>query len=216
MHRTRAPLRSSLPVRGWVPLQLARALGRTASCCTSSSGATSRSATSRPCSASAWAVIQPLIMMVVFSVFFGRAGQGALRRRCPTPCSPTRAWCPGPSSPTRSPAVSDSLVDHARLITKVYFPRARACRVGRWSPGCSTSPIATVVLLVGDALSTASRRPGRSLLAARASCCSPLVARCGVGLWLAAAQRASTATSATSLPFLVQVWLFATPVVLPS
>ena len=52
----------------------------------------------------AWAVLQPLMMMVVFTIFFGRMAGAARRAACPTRSSPSPACCPGPSSPRPSPA----------------------------------------------------------------------------------------------------------------
>ncbi len=53
----------------------------------------------------AWAVLQPAMMMVVFSIFFGRlAGQAEQSTRSPTRSLSMPACCPGCSSAERSPA----------------------------------------------------------------------------------------------------------------
>ena len=64
------PLTVIIPTRGWVGLRL-RELWEYRDCSSSWPGATSRSATSRRVLGAAWAIIQPLLTMVVFSLFFG-------------------------------------------------------------------------------------------------------------------------------------------------
>ena len=51
----------------------------------------------------AWAVLQPLAMMGVFTLFFGQMARSRLKG-WPTRCSCCRAWCPGSSLPGRSPS----------------------------------------------------------------------------------------------------------------
>ena len=71
----------------------------------------------------AWAIIQPVMLMVVFSHLLRPA-----RARCRPMAIPIRSssmprCCPGPSSPTPSAARRNSLVGSAHLVSKVYFPR---------------------------------------------------------------------------------------------
>ena len=71
----------------------------------------------------AWAIIQPVMMMVVFSIFFGRLAQDARPTGFPIRSSSMRRCCPGPSSPMPSRRSGNSLVGSAQLVSKVYFPR---------------------------------------------------------------------------------------------
>ena len=70
----------------------------------------------------AWAVLQPLLTMLVFSLFFGRLAHSA-----PTACLNlffiTARCCPGCTSPPRCKTATKTIVENQRLITKVYFPR---------------------------------------------------------------------------------------------
>ena len=72
----------------------------------------------------AWAILQPALMMVVFTMFFGRMAKRPHRREVPYPlfrlCRPP---CPGPSSPRRSAVRGTAWSVSERLITKIYFPR---------------------------------------------------------------------------------------------
>src|SRR3954463_8271954 len=70
----------------------------------------------------AWAVIQPFFTMVVFSVFFGRLAK-LPSDGVPYPVFTYCALVPWTYFATALTQSSNSLVDHARLITKVYFPR---------------------------------------------------------------------------------------------
>ena len=144
-------------------------------------------------------------------VFTSSSGGCSPRRRtaCPTRSSPSRRWSRGRSS-RRLTRAANSLVDDPNLISKVYFPRLLL-------------PLAAVAVgLVDfahrarrprrhDGRTTASRR-GRGPDCSRRS--SLLAARhgaCGVALWLAALNVRYRDVRHV-VPFLIQVWLFATPV----
>ena len=72
----------------------------------------------------AWAVLQPLLTMVVFTLVFNKgAGVRAPTPTCRTRSSASPASCRGSSSPGRSSRSGVSLVGNANLLTKVYFPR---------------------------------------------------------------------------------------------
>ena len=70
----------------------------------------------------AWAIIQPFFTMVVFSVFFGRLAK-LPSEGVPYPIFTYCALVPWTYFATALTQSSNSLVDQARLITKVYFPR---------------------------------------------------------------------------------------------
>ena len=91
------------------PTSTSASSGTTASCSARSSGATSTSATSRPSLGIAWAIIQPFLTMVVFSLFFGQVRQVPHRE---------------PSVPGRSP-LGAAAVD-VLLVGAVSGRRARA------------------------------------------------------------------------------------------
>ena len=71
----------------------------------------------------AWAVLQPLLTTVVFTVIFGRFARLPVRRAFPTRSSPSPRWCPWTYFNTAVSGASNSLLANTSLITKVYFPR---------------------------------------------------------------------------------------------
>ena len=70
----------------------------------------------------AWAVLQPIGFMVVFSLFFGQLA-GVSSDGLPYALFSLAALVPGPSSPTSLLLGSDSLVANSALVSKIYFPR---------------------------------------------------------------------------------------------
>ena len=97
--------------------------GSTASCCTSWSGATSRFATSRPRSASAWAVLQPLLDDGGLQRCSSAGSPGCRRTACRIRSSRSAALLPWQLFAFALTESSNSVVANQRLITKVYFPR---------------------------------------------------------------------------------------------
>jgi lipopolysaccharide transport system permease protein len=159
----------------------------------------------------AWAIIQPFFTMVVFSIFFGKLAK-IPSDNVPYPIFSYAALVPWTFFSNGLTQSSNSLVGSANLITKVYFPRL-------------TIPIATVlsgvvdfviafVVLLGMMLYYGMVPtlnivwlPGFLLLA--------LVTALGVGLWLSALN-VEYRDVRYVVPFLTQVWLFATPIAYPS
>ena len=92
----------------------------------------------------AWAVLQPLFTMVVFSLFFGRLAQAAVGRRALPALHLLPRWCRGPSSPTRSPQSANSLVDQQPADHQGLFPAAHRAGRGGARRAASTSRIAFV------------------------------------------------------------------------
>src|SRR5215475_13433583 len=70
----------------------------------------------------AWAVLQPLLTMVVFSLFFGKFAQ-LPSDGLPYPIFYYSALLPWTYFSTALQGTTNTIVDNQRLITKVYFPR---------------------------------------------------------------------------------------------
>src|SRR4026209_2089582 len=70
----------------------------------------------------AWAILQPLFMMIIFTIFFGRLA-GVDSAGIPYPAFRLARLVPWPFFANAIPASGNSLVGSANLITKVYFPR---------------------------------------------------------------------------------------------
>ena len=155
----------------------------------------------------AWAVIQPLFTMVVFSVFFGRLAK-LPSDGVPYPVFSYCALVPWTYFATALTMSSNSLVDHARLITKVYFPRllvpAASVLAGLVDLAIASTVLVGMMLYYGIAPGPAViLLPGFVLLATATAL--------GVGLWLSALNVQYRDVRYT-LTFLVQFWLFLTPV----
>src|SRR5205085_10772158 len=89
----------------------------------------------------AWAVIRPLLIMVVFTVIFGRIAKLPSDGSAPYPLMVFAGMLPWTFFSTGLSEASNSLISNANLITKVYFPRL-------------IMPTATVVVAFADFLVT--------------------------------------------------------------
>jgi lipopolysaccharide transport system permease protein len=156
----------------------------------------------------AWAVLQPLLTMAIFAVVFGRLarlGSDGL----PYPVFALAALVPWTYFANALTQAGNSLVDQHQLLTKIYFPRL-LLPLAAVIAGLVDLAIAFVLLLVVLAWYgiTPSVRllavPGFALLAS-ASALAP-------GIWLAALNVRYRDVRYV-IPFLVQIWLFVTPVV---
>jgi len=159
----------------------------------------------------AWAVIQPFFTMVVFSVFFGGLAK-IPSDGVPYPIFAYTALVPWMFFSNALTAATTAVMAQGNIITKVYFPRLilPAAAVGA---GLVDFVIAFVVLLGMMVFFRVS--PGPAILALPLFLALVVATALGVGLWLAALN-AMYRDVRYALPFLVQVWLFASPVAYPS
>jgi len=159
----------------------------------------------------AWAIIQPFFMMVVFSLFFGRLAR-VPSDGIPYPVFAFCALLPWQLFAHALTESSNSLVANERLITKVYFPRL-AVPISAVLGGLIDFAIAFVILLLMMAYYRIV--PTRAIFALPAFILLAIVTALGVGLWLSALNVKYRDVRYTTT-FLVQFWLFATPVAYPS
>ena len=159
----------------------------------------------------AWAIIQPVFMMLVFSLFFGRLAK-VPSDGIPYPIFTFCALLPWQLFAHALTESSNSLVANERLITKVYFPRL-VVPISAVLGGLVDFAIAFVILLLMMfyygivPTATIVALPGFILLA--------IMTALGVGLWLSALNVQYRDVRYT-INFLIQFWLFATPVAYPS
>ena len=155
----------------------------------------------------AWAIIQPFFTMVVFSVFFGRLAK-LPSDGVPYPVFTYCALVPWTYFATALTMSSNSLVDHARLITKVYFPRllvpAASVLAGLVDLGIAAIVLVGMLLYYGIA-------PGAAVIFLPVFVLLAAATALAVGLWLSALNVQYRDVRYT-IPFLVQFWLFITPV----
>lgn len=159
----------------------------------------------------AWAIIQPLLMMLVFSLFFGRLG-GIKSDGIPYPIFTFCALLPWQLFAHALTESSNSLVANERLITKVYFPRLvvpMAAVLG----GLVDFAVAFVVLLL--LMAYYGIVPTSAVFALPAFILLAIMTALAVGLWLSALNVKYRDVRYT-INFLIQFWMFATPVAYPS
>jgi lipopolysaccharide transport system permease protein len=167
----------------------------------------------------AWAVLQPFLTMVVFSLFFGRLAK-VPSDGLPYPLFSYAALVPWTFFATGLTQSSNSLVGSANLIRKVYFPRL-VVPISSVLSGLVDFAISFAVLLAVIMPWFHYVTPGYSFSLTAGVLWLPLllvlalVTALGVGLWLSALNVQFRDVRHT-LPFLVQLWLFATPIAYPS
>ena len=159
----------------------------------------------------AWAIIQPVFTMAVFSLFFGRLAK-VPSDGIPYPIFSFAALVPWNFFAQGLAQSSDSLVGSANLIRKVYFPRL-AIPVAAVSGGAVDFLIAFAVLI--GMMFFYGMAPTANALWLPAFLLLALTTSLGVGLWLSALNVQFRDVRYT-VPFLVQFWLFSTPVAYPS
>jgi lipopolysaccharide transport system permease protein len=159
----------------------------------------------------AWAIIQPVTTMVVFSIFFGRLA-GIASDGHPYPVFSYAGLLPWQLFATGLATASNSLIASSSMVRKVYFPRV-ALPVAGVLASLVDFAIAFVVLIGLMAWYRIVPTPAALLLPV--FLLQALITALGVGLWLSALS-ARFRDVRHALPFVVQFWLFATPVVYPS
>jgi lipopolysaccharide transport system permease protein len=159
----------------------------------------------------AWAVIQPLFIMAVFSLFFGRLA-GVPSDGLPYPVFAFCALLPWQLFAHALTESSNSLVGSQNLITKVYFPRL-VVPISAVLGGLADFAIAFVILL--GMMFLYGIVPGWQIVALPGLVLLTVMTALSVGLWLSALNVQYRDVRYT-ITFLVQFWLFATPVAYPS
>jgi lipopolysaccharide transport system permease protein len=159
----------------------------------------------------AWALLQPLLTMVLFSVFFGRLAR-IPSDGIPYPIFAYAALVPWTLFAHALSRGASSLVSGANLIRKVYFPRltmpVAAVLSGLVDFALAFGVLVAMMFYYGMSLTwKACLLPAFVLLA--------LVTALGVSLWLSALN-VYYRDVGVATPFLVQTWLFATPIAYPS
>lgn len=159
-----------------------------------------------------WAIVQPFMTMVVFSVFFGRLAK-VPSDGTPYPLFAFAALVPWTFFANGLAQGTTSLVASGHLITKVYFPRLLV-PTARVLSGLLDLALAFLVLLGMIWWYGVKYRPA-ALLWVPALLLLALVTAVGISLWLSALNVRYRDIQHV-VPFLVQLWLFATPVAYPS
>jgi lipopolysaccharide transport system permease protein len=157
-----------------------------------------------------WAILQPFMNMVVFTIFFGHFAK-IPSDHLPYPIFVYTALLPWQFFSGGIGSSGNSLVANSHLISKVYFPRMiiPAASLGA---GCLDFLIALIILVL--MMIYYSIYPGMGIFLFPFLMALVAVAALGVGMILAALNVAYRDFRYV-IPFLVQFWLFATPVIYP-
>jgi lipopolysaccharide transport system permease protein len=155
----------------------------------------------------AWAVIQPVLAMLVFTVFFGRLAK-IPSDGIPYPLFSYCALLPWQLFAYALTESSNSLVANERLITRVYFPRL-AVPISTVIAGLVDFGIAFCVLLA--MMFAYGVHPTWAVVTLPAFLLLAIISALGVGLWLSALN-VQYRDVRYALVFIVQIWLFLSPV----
>jgi lipopolysaccharide transport system permease protein len=159
----------------------------------------------------AWALIQPLSTMLLFSIFFGRLAKMP-SDGIPYPLFILTALLPWTLFANGLAQSSNSLAGNSNLISKVYFPRLVA-PVSAVLPGAIDFWISFVLLLV--LMPVYGVLPSGRILVLPLFFLLTLMISLGVGVWLSALNVEYRDVRYT-IPFLTQLWMLATPVAYPA
>ncbi len=157
----------------------------------------------------AWAIIQPVLTMVVFTFLFGRVAKLPTDGNVPYPIFSYTALLPWGLFVNALNQASRSLTSNQNMVTKIYFPRL-VLPLASILSGLVDFVIAFVILIglmiyykISPSFSALWVVPVFLLLT--------IVTALGVALWLSAINVQYRDVN-YALPFMTQFWLFITPV----
>ena len=159
----------------------------------------------------AWAIIQPLFTMLVFSVFFGRLAK-IPSDGIPYPIFSFAALVPWTFFANGLSQSSNSLVGSSNLLTKVYFPRL-VIPISTVISGFVDFALSFVMLLL--MMVYYGKTPTLNIIWLPFFLVLALVTALGVGLWLSALN-VEFRDVRYVVPFITQFWMLATPIAYPS
>ena len=158
-----------------------------------------------------WAVLQPVATMAVFTIFLGRFAKVS-SDGIPYSLFVFSGLLPWQLFAFSLTASSGSLVSNTHLITKVYFPRL-VIPISSVLVGLVDFMIASVILVLLMMYHHVTPTPGLLILPLLVA--FAVITALAVGLFLSALNVQYRDVKHT-IPFLVQFWMFATPIVYPS
>lgn len=161
----------------------------------------------------AWAILQPLLTMLIFTLFFGNlAGIGNRTEGIPYPLfayAGLLIWTFFANAVTNS---GNSLVGSANLITKIYFPRMI---IPGAAVGAGLVDFAIAFLILGGLMAYYRMGLHWSILMLPLLLALTTLLALGVGMWMSALN-VKYRDIRYALPFLIQLWMFVSAVIYPS
>ncbi len=158
-----------------------------------------------------WAILQPLTTMLIFTLFFGRLAK-IPSDGIPYPVFFYSALLPWIYFAGALAGATNAVVENQRVITKVYFPRV-ILPLSSVISGWVDFAISFVLLIA--MMAYYSVRPGMALAWLPLFLLLATITALGAGLWLAACN-VKYRDVRYAIPFLIQLWMFASPVAYPS
>lgn len=158
-----------------------------------------------------WALLQPVLTMLAFSIFFGRLAS-VPSNGVPYPAFALCGLLPWQLFSYALTQSSNCLVQDAAVLTKVYFPRL-ILPLASVMAGLADFAIAFAVLIV--VMLVYGIVPGAALIVLPAFTLLTILSALAVGIGLSALN-VQYRDVRYAIPFLTQLWLFATPVAYPS
>jgi lipopolysaccharide transport system permease protein len=159
----------------------------------------------------AWAVLQPFLTMLIFSLFFGALAH-IPSSGLPYPVFYYSALLPWMYFSASLQNATNKIVENQNVITKVYFPRL-ALPISAVISGLVDFAISFLMFVA--IMIYYHIRPTWTILLFPVFLLLAVLTALGVGLWLSALN-AIYRDVRYVVPFLVQFWMFASPVVYPS
>jgi len=166
-----------------------------------------------------WAIIQPLFTMVIFSLFFGKLAQ-IPSDGIPYPLFSYAALVPWIFFANGVTLASNSLVNNANMIRKIYFPRM-SLPIANVLAGLVDFTLAFIVLIgmiIGFSIVPAANYDAQislKLLWLPLFLLLAFVTTLGVSFWFSA-MNVQFRDVRFVVPFFIQAWLFLTPIAYPS
>jgi lipopolysaccharide transport system permease protein len=159
----------------------------------------------------AWAVLQPFLTMLIFSLFFGALAH-IPSQGLPYPIFYYSALLPWMYFAASLQNATNTIVENQRVITKVYFPRL-ALPISAVLSGLVDFAISLLMFVA--MMAYYHIHPTLAVLWMPVFLLMAVLTALGMGLWLSALN-AIYRDVRYVVPFLVQFWMFASPVVYPS
>lgn len=204
-----AQVRVILPTKGWVPLRLDR-IWRYRELLYFLAWRDIKVRYKQTALGVAWAVLQPVLTMAIFAVVFGQV-VGVKTGSVPYPLFAFTALVPWTLFSYALTQSSSSLVDSANLIRKIAFPRL-VIPIAASLAGLVDFVISFMVLLL--LLMHYRHVPDVTILLLPFLIALALAAALAVGIWLSALN-VQYRDVRYAIPFLAQIWLYATPIAYP-
>ena len=158
-----------------------------------------------------WAVLQPLLMMVVFTLLFGKLAH-VPSDGLPYPIFAFAGLVPWQFFQTAVSQGGASVIGNAQLITKVYFPRMA---IPGAAVGAALVDFAIASIILFAMMVCYGIAPGAGIAMFPVLVALLAIFAGAVGMWMAG-MNVKYRDIKYVLPFMLQLWMFATPVIYPS